>query len=34
MGSGDTTAFDVQILLEVFLHMSLISVSMVKLFFR
>jgi hypothetical protein len=31
MGAGDTTAFDVLILLEVFLHTSLISDSLMEL---
>jgi hypothetical protein len=32
MGSGDPTAADVLILLEVFLHTSLVSDSLIKLF--
>jgi hypothetical protein len=32
MGSCNTTAVDIHILLEVFLHVSLISDSMMKLF--
>ena len=32
MGSGDTTAVYIQILLDVFLHTSLISDSLMKLF--
>ena len=31
MGLGDTTAVDIQILLDVFLHTSLISDSLMKL---
>ena len=34
MGLGDTTASDVQILLEVFLNASLLCDSLMKLFFR
>jgi hypothetical protein len=32
MGSGDTTAVDIQIILDVFMHTSLISDSQIMLF--